>query len=219
MNTAHCTEPNSIKSTHTYSGKRVGALVLAAGFSRRFGASKLLAKFPDNRQVSLLEQTLTNLSAALPLITVVYRPELREQFLAIGERVQAKNPETAISFSEFDDAESGMGASLAHCAKSITDWTAALVCLADMPYILPSTYSLLANTVTTNSIIAPYFNAVRGHPIAFGSDFFNELRMLSGDAGARSLLEKHSAKTLSLAVDDNGILIDIDTREDLNQRL
>ena len=219
MNTTHLTEPNSIKSTHPYLGKRVGALVLAAGFSRRFGASKLLAKFPDNRQVSLLEQTLTNLSTALPSIIVVYRPELSEQFLAIGERVQAKNPDTAISFSEFDDAESGMGASLAHCARSITDWTAAIVCLADMPYILPSTYSLLAKTVTSDSIVAPYFNSVRGHPIAFGSAFFSELRTLCGDTGARSILDKHSAKILSLAVDDNGILIDIDTREDLNQRL
>ena len=212
-------DPSSNPSPGPSSGKKVGALVLAAGFSRRFGASKLLAKLPDKPQVSLLEQTLTSLSAALPSIVVVYRPELRDQFLAIGERVQTENPDTALSFSEFDDAAAGMGASLAHCANSMTDWAAALVCLADMPYIRPSTYSLLAKTVTSDTIVAPYFNTARGHPIAFGSTYFDELRALSGDEGARSLLNKHRAKTLSLAVDDNGILIDIDTKEDLNRRL
>ena len=198
---------------------KVGALVLAAGFSRRFGATKLLAGLPENRQISLFEQTLINLCMALPTIVVVYRPELRLQFHEIRDRATQQYPDTEITLVDFKQAESGMGASLAFGANHIADWDAALVCLADMPYVLPSTYSLVAESVRTQSIVVPCYRGVRGHPIAFGSTYHNELRALTGDAGGRAILDMHSAKILIINIDDDGILIDIDTQADLDKRL
>ena len=87
----------------------VGALVLAAGFSRRFGATKLLAALPENQQISLFEQTLINLCMALPTIVVVYRPELRTQFHEIRDSAAQHYPGTVITLVEFKQAESGMG--------------------------------------------------------------------------------------------------------------
>lgn len=198
---------------------KVGALVLAAGFSRRFGATKLLAGLPENRQISLFEQTLINLCMALPTIVVVYRPELRIQFHEIRDRATQQYPGTEVNLVEFEQAKSGMGASLAFGANHIADWDAALVCLADMPYILPSTYSLVAESVRTESIVVPCYRGARGHPIAFGSTYLDELRTLSGDVGGRAILDTNSGKTRILSVDDEGILIDIDTQEDLDKRL
>lgn len=198
---------------------KVGALILAAGFSRRFGATKLLAELPENRQISLFEQTLINLCAALPTIIVVYRPELRVQFHEIRDRATQQYPGTEVTLVEFEQAESGMGASLAFGANHIADWDAALVCLADMPYVLPSTYSLVAKSVRTESIVVPCYRGARGHPIAFGSTYLDELRTLTGDAGGRAILDMHSAKIFTLTVDDDGILVDIDTQEDFDKRL
>ena len=198
---------------------KVGALVLAAGFSRRFGATKLLAGLPENRQISLFEQTLINLCMALPTIVVVYRPELRIQFHEIRDRATQQYPGTEITLVEFKQAESGMGASLAFGANHIADWDAALVCLADMPYVLPSTYSLVAESVRAQSIVVPCYRGVRGHPIAFGSTYLDELRTLAGDAGGRAILDMHSAKIFTLNIDDDGIRIDIDTQADLDKRL
>ena len=198
---------------------KVGALVLAAGFSRRFGATKLLAALPENRQISLFEQTLINLCMALPTIVVVYRPELRIQFHEIRDRASQHYPGTVITLVEFEQAESGMGASLAFGASHIADWDAALVCLADMPYVMPSTYSLVAESVRPESIVVPCYRGARGHPIAFGSAYLDELRALAGDAGGRAILDMHSAKIFTLNVDDDGILIDIDTQDDLDKRL
>ncbi|MBT5907157.1 MAG: nucleotidyltransferase family protein [Gammaproteobacteria bacterium] len=197
----------------------VGALVLAAGFSRRFGATKLLAALPENQQISLFEQTLINLCKALPTIIVVYRPELRTQFHEIRDRATQHYPGTVITLVEFKQAELGMGASLAFGASHITDWDAALVCLADMPYVMPSTYSLVAESVRPESIVVPCYRGARGHPIAFGSAYLDELRALAGDAGGRAILDMHSAKIFTLNVDDDGILIDIDTQDDLDKRL
>ena len=178
-----------------------------------------MARLPENPQATLFEQTLSNLCLALTSLIIVHRPEFREHFHEVSERARLSHPKTDITLVEFENAESGMGASLACGAKHIDGWDAALVCLADMPYILPSTYSLVARSVGTSSLVVPYYNEARGHPIAFGSIYFDELRALTGDSGARVVLEKHRAKIFTLAVDDGGILIDIDTQEDLDKRL
>jgi molybdenum cofactor cytidylyltransferase len=182
-----------------------GALVLAAGFSNRFGSVKLCAELPDGDTV--FQRTLRQLCAAIPEVIVVTRPDL-----------QPLLPATAAEVICFDDAEQGMGASLAFGIAHVIgqrDWQGCLVCLADMPYIRPDTYQALARRLTSHTIVVPRFRERLGNPAGFGRDYFGELAALSGDQGGRQVLRTHRAAVIEMEVDDAAVLYDIDTPEDL----
>lgn len=184
--------------------KPVGAIVLAAGFSSRFGSRKLLAQLSNGKTV--FQQTLERIGDALPDRMVVTRPELASQLRALA-------PDTPIL--SFEHADRGMGATLAFAAKQIDNWGGSLVCLADMPFIETSTYGLIAEQVSSDSIVTPRFDSRLGNPVAFGSDFFAELATLTGDSGGRRLTSRYPQAVLELQVTDPGVLQDIDTIAEL----
>ena len=185
---------------------RIGALVLAAGFSRRFGGNKLAAPMADGRK--LIEHTLGNIAAAIAEIVIVTRDETAERF----------SP-GAIPLLVFDGAEQGMGASLAFGVSQLpTDWDGCLVCLADMPHIGPETYRQLASRLGPKSIVIPRHNGRRGHPVGFGRDFFPELARLDNDRGGQAIIARHQGRVEPIEIDDPAILIDIDTPKELDPK-
>ncbi len=181
-----------------------GAIVLAAGFSNRYGSLKLCAALDNGKTV--YEQTLANIHAAVPDILVVTRPELT-----------ARLPKTAARLVSFDHAERGMGATLAFAIKQIDTWQGALICLADMPFITPESYRLIAAASTEDRIVIPRAQGQQGNPVAFGRRFFPELIRLTGDNGGRAVAKAHPEALQHLELDDAAILADIDKPEDLRQ--
>ena len=65
------------------------------------------------------------------------------------------------------------------------------------------------------SMAAPSYAGHRGHPVGFSSDWREELCGLSGDAGARRLIEAHPQALELIETADPGIFRDIDYRHDL----
>lgn len=189
----------------------VGAIVLAAGFSRRFGSIKLNARLPDGR--SLLEQSLLNLQDSVICdIIVVGRPELAET----GTYDCLQHLHRPCQLVMTQSAELGMGHSLADAARAIpAHWKAALVCLADMPYIAQHTLDELIERSRSDRIIVPFFQGQKGHPVSFGADFFSELSDSQGDSGARHVLSRYANVIETLDVDDPGVIKDIDRPGDL----
>ncbi len=183
---------------------RHGALVLAAGFASRFGGGKLDAPLADGRR--LAEHTLDNIAAALDEILIVSRPG------AAGEWNRGDWPALL-----FDGAEQGMGASLAWGISRLPAWDGCLVCLADMPFIQPLTYRLLAAELNPETIVIPSYNSRRGNPVGFGSRFFAELTELGDDRGGREIVCRHEAAAREIPVGDPAILEDIDTPADLDR--
>ena len=181
---------------------KIGALVLAAGFSSRFGSVKLCAELDNG--LTMLEQTLQRISAVINPVIVVTRPELSNQIISHDIPVHI-----------FDQAERGMGASLAYGISCIEHWDACLICLADMPFIEQNTYQVLANTLASNTIVIPTYGNKKGNPVGFGRKFFKELKMLTGDGGARPVVQQHSEAIVKVKIDDPAILWDIDTPPDL----
>lgn len=186
--------------------KPIGAIVLAAGFSSRFGSSKLLAPLSNGKTV--FQQTMDRIADALPDRVVVTRPELASQLRELAPH---------ISVLSFDQAEQGMGATLAFAAQHTHNWDGCIVCLADMPFIETATYRLIAERVSSDRIVTPSFDSRPGNPVAFGSDFFAELRALTGDSGGKKLTSLHPQAVLELKVTDPGILQDIDTQDELER--
>jgi molybdenum cofactor cytidylyltransferase len=115
-----------------------------------------------------------------------------------------------------------MGSSLRLAARELRPETEAVVVgLADMPEVASATISALIAAWRPRGprgIVAPVFERRRGHPVVFGAEHFPALRALAGDCGARAVLRERAGDLSLVAVDDPGVLIDVDTPADLEPR-
>jgi molybdenum cofactor cytidylyltransferase len=114
------------------------------------------------------------------------------------------------------DADTGMAASLVRALQhSLPHEPGAwLVALGDMPHVAPATLRLLADALAAGApIAAPVMDGRRGNPVGFGRVHLQALLALSGDQGARRLLQTCPVTEVDVA--DPGIFRDIDTPADL----
>ena len=184
--------------------KTVGAIVLAAGFSNRYGSQKLCARLPNGNTV--FTQTFKRIKSAISQVTVVTRPELAELLPLEPEEVNL-----------FLNAEKGMGSTIAFGISLAKNWDACLICLADMPFIKTTTYQIVSAALKQDSIVIPSHKGKQGNPVGFGSKFFDDLTSLSGPKGALPVSQIHHFATRKMEVDDPAILYDVDTPQDLNR--
>jgi molybdenum cofactor cytidylyltransferase len=115
----------------------------------------------------------------------------------------------------------GMASSIQNGLASIRpDAEGALIVLADQPFLKPQTIDLLIQEYrrSKREIIIPTYNGFRGNPVLLDRSLFGELATLTGDMGCRALFGKHANAIVTLPVEDAGILVDLDTAEDV-QRL
>ena len=186
----------------TQASIQVGAIVLAAGFSRRFGNTKQLAPLGNGHTV--LEQTLLNLNGATDKLLVVTRADIRP-----------KIENLKLPICVFDHVDLGMGASLAYAMTQIPDWDAVMICLGDMPFIPSSCYRALLDAADEQRIIVPVIDSKFANPCVFGKRFFRELKQLEGDKGGRSVINRHPDAVTQIKMTDPSLLQDIDTPADL----
>ena len=186
-------------------GNVVG-LLLAAGFSRRYGAQKLLE--PLHSGDCVVSVACRNLQAGTDRVVAIVRPDDPDL-----SDVLAKEGAEVI---HFENAHLGMGATLAFGVTSSATAMAWLVALGDMPSIKVSTIQALAGALRSGgSMVIPRYQDQRGHPVGFGSIHYERLRALKGDQGARSIVALYAADGVEMPFDDAGILLDIDTPQDL----
>jgi molybdenum cofactor cytidylyltransferase len=182
----------------------VGALLLAAGQSRRMGTAKLALPVDG---VAIVARTHGSLAAAgLPVLLVTGAHE---------EAILAALPEVPHIHAE--DHAKGLSASLnAGLAAAPPGWTAALVMLGDMPFVRPETLKALAAALDAGApAVQPVFAGRPGNPAGFARALWPRLGTLSGDRGAGDLLRTLGPALHRIAVEDPGIHRDLDTPEDL----
>ena len=112
------------------------------------------------------------------------------------------------------DAALGMGHSLAAGVEPIVgQWEYCCIALADMPFVRADSLDTLRATwlaSAPDTILQPTCRGVPGHPVLFGSCYFQEIRGLHGDEGARSVIDRHRERLRRLDLDDPGITRDLD---------
>lgn len=184
-------------------GTNVGCLVLAAGSSKRFGSDKRLSGFGDK---FLLQHVLANIPDGFCEKLVVLSDGDKSLSSLIGDDWQiVYAPESG----------KGMGYSLAAGLSVARDWDAALVALADMPWVTAESYTAIRQQLGPDNLVVPQYKGKRGNPVGIGRQYFDRLSKAQGDQGARALFRDDSVNLKTLAVDDPGILQDIDTPQDL----
>ena len=187
----------------------MAAILLAAGSARRFGSQKLLARLPDGRRV--VEAAAHNLLAGAGRVIAVTGRD---------DRLMRLLDDCGCQVVVNADAEQGMGTSIAAGVRASAGATGWLIALGDMPYVRPDTIARVFNALGDDTCIAiPTYGSLRGHPVAFAGCFGDELTMLAGDLGARSVVAAHPDRVKLLPVEDAGVIADIDTPGDLQQAL
>jgi molybdenum cofactor cytidylyltransferase len=194
--------------TSSMSAPRIAAVVLAAGLSSRMGSNKLLSNL--NGQ-ALIVHTIERLSkAAIDDIIVVTGHQ--------ADEVQAELKNHKLRFVHNDDYAQGLSTSVRVGIASAQDFDAAFVCLGDMPLIEAADLNRMIaafNVVEGRSLVAPVLGRKLGNPVLWGQEHFVDLMALTGDRGARSLIEARRDQIVEIAVTHDGILLDADTPEAL----
>ena len=187
-------------------------IVLAAGRGSRFGAGthKLAQPFGES---SVLAATLAQaLASRLHVVVVttaalagVARSSVAARDVVVLPEVGAPSAAAGLL---------GMGVSIAAGVNARPDAHGWLVLPGDMPLVRPATLQAVARALDHHPVAFAQHLGRRGHPVGFAAELYSELASLAGDEGARRLIARYPA--VGIEIDDPGILVDIDTPQDLD---
>lgn len=190
----------------------IGAVILAAGSSKRFNNDKREAILSNGN--TLLKQCIYNVSTHFDEVIVV----LRQDEVALKAILENEFSATKLQCHNATNSSLGMGHSIASMFTAIPNWQGAMVFLADMPQISSNTVTSLlaqASQSSKHSIFQPRFNNKPGHPVLFMAEHFDQLKTLTGDQGAKAVIESNREQLMYVDVEDAGIHFDIDTQQAL----
>ena len=187
--------------------RRIAGVVLAACKSARFHGTKLLAHIGG---VPLVRVVVDDVLRVVDLVVVVLGHDAER----VGA-VVADLPVQVVTNARYSD---GMGTSVgAGVAALPTGIDAVLIALGDQPVGIDVIKSLITTYQQRgSSIVAPVYDGVRGNPVIFERRFFPELLALTGDRGARDLIDRHADLVAAVPFAFPPPL-DIDTQEDLQK--
>ena len=184
----------------------ISAIILAAGKSTRMGKSKLLM---DWNGKTILEQTIDNyLGSAVNEVVIVLGHESYELQKFIGERdvITVINPQYT----------KGMSTSIVTGMNFLSVQTQGVIlALADQPTVGSNTINNLIDAFKTREkgIIIPVYYERRGNPVMFDIKYRKELLELTGDSGAREVVERHPEDVAEIFAEEE-VMEDIDTEKD-----
>ena len=187
------------------------AVVPAAGNAERFGGKKLLAPIDGE---PLLDRTIAALlDGGVDQIIVVVAPDADDLKHDVNAFTDARvwpvvNP----------DPSRGMFSSL-QVGLAEAQGDALVVLPADMPFVQGATVRLLLETFAKKTaIVSPRFNGKRGHPVILPPSLRDEIRAADPHLTLHDILKRHQDIRVDIAVDDRGVVRDVDRPEDLPGR-
>lgn len=183
------------------------AIILAAGSSTRMGSAKQLLRL-DGRP--LLQHVLDNVRAS----------HVKEIILVLGASADVIRGEIETDIERVvlnEHYRDGIGTSLKAGLSAVnSEAGAALIVLADQPFVRPETLNQLIaeHRRSKAEIVIPLYRGFRGNPVLLDRAVFPEVMALGGDIGCRAIFGDHLDGIVKLAVEDVGILLDIDRKSD-----
>ena len=189
--------------------------MLAGGAGTRFGGGKLTARWHGG---ALIDGALQAAFAA-PVRSVTIITGADRAVDDAARRFAERLDEAArLRVVHCPGHAEGMGATLRTGIASLpADTRGAFVFLGDMPRVPAAILPALAAAIAAGAAAAaaPQCGGQRGHPVLFSASLFPELRALTGDEGARSVLRGLRDRLALVRTDDPGVLFDVDRRDDL----
>jgi molybdenum cofactor cytidylyltransferase len=120
---------------------------------------------------------------------------------------------SGLPFHVEDAGHPGMGDSIAAGVAATAGASGWLVLPGDLPLVRPASLRAVAEALGRASVVTPVYQGTRGHPVGFAQAHGAALQSLHGTEGAAAIVR--ASNPLALELDDEGIVTDIDTLEDL----
>jgi molybdenum cofactor cytidylyltransferase len=183
----------------------VAAVILAAGLARRMGRQKLLLPLRGKPVVRWSVDTIL--------------PHVDEVLVVTGHEaddVRAALAGSAVRFAHNPHPEAGQGSSIAVGVAALAQTTdAVVIALGDQPRLPDGVLPALLQAFHRGgaAIVTPVYRGIQGTPVIFGAEVFPELRGLTGDGGARTVVRAHRARVREVPF-DLPMPDDVDTPED-----
>lgn len=192
---------------------RLGALLLAAGQSRRMGAdSKLLLPFPDRPMVAVTAERLRAAGIFDPILIVTGHRGAEVRAAVDADDAGPIQWVTAPDYTE--GLSRSLIAGVTEALRLPLDGV--LIALADMPLIDTDDLHALAAAFAPDqgrSIIIPTVEGQRGNPTLWARHLLPEMLGLDGDQGAKRLLQTFADQVVDVPRANLGLLVDLDTPE------
>jgi molybdenum cofactor cytidylyltransferase len=184
----------------------ISAIVLAAGKSERMGSPKALLTYRGRTFLENILAAISKSSIENPVVVVGHH---RNEIAA-----QLNLPNLIFN----PNYEQGMITSFQAGIRALLPGTSgALLFLVDHPVVEVSTIELLIARYAPNRIVVPVFEGRRGHPVLFSSEVLQEILDLPSSQGANIVVRKDPGRIVEVRVDTPGVLVDVDTPEDLKK--
>ena len=187
----------------------ISAILLAAGQSKRMnGENKLTKEIQGTPLIKLSVKNILASSIDELIVVLGYQKEIIEKLID-------KNKKIKFVFNK--DFESGMSSSIKTGLNNLPIKTEAFfICLGDMPLVNSDIYNQLIKSRSQKDILVPTYKNQQGNPVLFNKLMKEKIMTITGDVGAKKILESNKDKILNLEVNDQSIIKNFNTLDDFN---
>ncbi|MBC3887194.1 NTP transferase domain-containing protein [Acetobacterium paludosum] len=186
---------------------KIAAIIIAAGYSSRMDGFKPLLKFGNDTAVERVVKTYKKAGVDQIILVMGYRAEEIKSYFE-------NTPVQCIINENFDQ---GMYTSIVKGLTLVDDRMAAFfIHPVDIPLVKEQTIQQLMVFFEKSEkrIIYPSFLGKRGHPPLIHSRYKNSIMTNNQDGGLKRLLETYADDAIDLPLEDESILMDMDTPTD-----
>ena len=188
--------------------EKLGGLILAAGLSSRMGEYKPLMDIDGRSMIGRVIDMMRKAGAGTIVVVTGHRREELETHLAKEQVEFVFNPDYATT-QQLESLKLGLSALEGRCGQI-------MISPADVPLVSPETVTTLMNL--DGDFIRPLFHGEPGHPVFLKADWISYIKDYDGPGGLKGAVESNSEMQLiSLEVTDKGVILDNDTKEDLER--
>ncbi len=183
-----------------------GAIILAAGMSSRMKANKLLLPWRDGQPI-VSHVAAKYIRLGIASVVVVTGRDAEQVTASLADF-----PLQCIFNADYETGEilSSVKTGLAAMPNEVT---ACFIQLADMPCISPAIIAHLRARHQSGKNAAPRYAGQRGHPILLDRAFWQAMLDLPPNAMPRDVIHAYRDHLHLVDTDDDGVILDIDTRD------
>ena len=191
--------------------ENIGAVILAAGGSSRFGKPKQLIQFQDKSLVRRMVDGARK-GGCSPIVIVIGSDR---------EQIARELEETRATIVENENWQRGIGSSIRAGVRHLIDIApnleAIVLLVCDQPFVEADTIKRLIGLrkKTNKAIVASTYSDTLGVPALFERSCFPELLALPDQTGAKSIIVRDRERVAEFPFPEGKI--DIDTAADLEQ--